>query len=40
MGHGILIQGFIIPNLVNEYKTIFLRKRVDQMLVDQKVKTK
>ena len=27
LSYGILVQGFIMPNLVNEYKTIFLDKR-------------
>ena len=26
LGHGILVQDFRIPNLVDEYKTIFLGK--------------
>ena len=27
MRHWLLVQGFIMPNLVNKYKTIFLKKR-------------
>ena len=28
LSHGILVEGFIMPNVVDEYKTIFLGKRV------------
>ena len=27
LSHGIFVQGFVIPNLVNKYKNIFLGKR-------------
>ena len=28
LSHGILVEGFVMPNFVDEYKTIFLGKRV------------